>query len=138
MLLGIPDIIFAMGDSAITSMMYAIQSMPASIMFVMLIPKGQEGLMYAMLGTISNLAWTVANDIGTALTNIWDIQNDALSNQEFYGILKLEILTSFLQLFPLFFVWMLPDSKVSNYFMKSCSLLIILSFHEISRKVKML
>eukprot|EP01035_Chromulina_nebulosa_P017022 gene17022-22528_t len=112
--LGIPDVVFALGDTAVTSLMFSIQSMPASILFAMLVPEGSEGVTFALLNTISNLAWTVANDIGSGMTLIWDVSNSTLEAKDFSGMLKLEILTSLLQLTPLFLVWMLPDSRVSR------------------------
>jgi len=108
---GIPDLVFALGDSAITTLMYAIQSMPSCIMFVMLCPDGSEGVTYALLTTISNLAWTVACDIGSAMTLIWPVDNDTLASGDYSGMLKLTILTSCLQVFPLCLVWILPDTK---------------------------
>ena len=112
--IGIPDLTFALGDSALTSLMYAIQTMPASIMFVALVPEGQEGLTFAILGSIANLAWTVANDIGSGLTTVFSVSNEHLINKDYSGLLFLEIITSLTQIAPLALVWMLPDSKVSN------------------------
>lgn len=115
MYLGIPDIVFALGDYSITSLLFAIQGMPSCIMFVMLCPDGSEGVTYALLTTISNLAWTVSSDIGSALTLIWDVGNTALADGDFSGILQLTILTSCLQVAPIIFVFMLPNSKDEVY-----------------------
>ena len=42
----------------------------------MLCPEGSEGLVYAVLTTIMNLSGTVASDIGSAMTLIWDVSNE--------------------------------------------------------------
>ena len=109
--LGIPDFWFALGDYSITTLLYSIQSMPSSIIFVMLCPDGAEGVTYALLTTIGNLGYTVACDIGSAFTLIWSVDNDTLSSGDFSGMLKLTLLTSSLQVFPIFFVWILPNTK---------------------------
>ena len=44
--------------------------------YVMLCPEGCEGITYALLTTIGNLAGTIASDIGTGLTLIWNVDND--------------------------------------------------------------
>jgi BT1 family len=49
-------------------------------MFAMLCPEGSEGLIYAVLTTIMNLSGTVASDIGSAFTLIWDVSNETISN----------------------------------------------------------
>jgi hypothetical protein len=73
--LGIPNFWFALGDTAITAVILAIQFMPSAIMFAMLCPEGGEGLVYAVLSTIMNLSGSVASDIGSLLTKIWDVSN---------------------------------------------------------------
>ena len=81
------------------------------IQFVMLCPEGSEGVTYALLTTISNLANAVGGDIGSAMTLIWAVDNETLESGDYSGMLKLTILTSCLQVFPLVLVWILPDSK---------------------------
>lgn len=86
--------------------------------------------------TIGNLAWTVACAIGSAMTMIWDVSNDTLASGNFDGLLKLTILTSFLQIVPLCLVFLLPDSKdelvklrdagVTNVFAGSCLAIVII------------
>lgn len=77
----------------------------------MLCPEGSEGVTYALLTTISNLASAVGGDIGSAMTLIWAVDNDTLASGDYSGMLKLTILTSCLQAAPLLLVWILPDSK---------------------------
>lgn len=77
----------------------------------MLCPEGSEGVTYALLTTISNLANAVGGDIGSAMTLIWAVDNETLESGDYSGMLKLTILTSCLQVFPLVLVWILPDSK---------------------------
>lgn len=76
----------------------AIQFMPTCIMYVVLCPDGSEGTTYALLTTMryigvvnfvcilkemnymifcSNLASTVASDIASWMTKIWNVSNSA-------------------------------------------------------------
>lgn len=117
-IVGIPDVLFALGDSGVFYFVQAIQSMPSSIMFLTLCPEGSEGITYALLTTIGNLAWIMSNVLATLLTRVWDVSNEALEKQDFTGMANLTILTSFIQLTPLVLVFLLPDSKQSQLELK--------------------
>lgn len=75
-LLGIPNFYFALGDYAAAAIISGIQCMPCYILFSMLCPEGSEGLVFAVLTTISNLSWSVASDLGSLFTLIWDVSNE--------------------------------------------------------------
>lgn len=109
--LGIPDFAFALGDSVVVQFTYAIQSMPSAIMFILLCPEGSEGVTYALLTTVGNLAWTLAQDFGTTLTVLFDVSNASLAAGDFRGILQLTIFTSLIQLLPILWVHLLPDDR---------------------------
>ena len=83
---------------------------------MMLCPEGSEGVTYALLSTMPNLAGTVAQDIASYLTLYFNVGNEALQAQDFNGMLKLTVLTSFLQVVPLVLLHILPDSKVRSIF----------------------
>ena len=112
--LGIPDFAFALGDSVVIQLIYAVQSMPSSIMFIMLCPEGSEGVTYALLTTVGNLAWTLAQDFGTCMTLVWDVSNDTMAAGEFSGILRLTVFTSLIQLVPILWVYLLPDDRTEH------------------------
>ncbi len=63
------------------------------LQFMMLCPEGSEGVTYALLSTISNLAGSVAYDVGTGLTLFFDVSNDALQAGDYSGILYLTVIT---------------------------------------------
>ena len=109
--LGIPDLFFAIGDTGLMYLLYAIQALPSSIMFIVICPSGSEGITYALLTTIGNLAWSLSSLIGTLLTNIWDVSNDTLTAGKFNGMINLTVLTSCLQVLPIGLVYLLPDTK---------------------------
>jgi len=109
--MGIPDVVFALGDNTFASFVMALQYMPTCIMFVVLCPEGSEGTTYALLTTISNLAGTVASDFGSWMTGIWDVSNETLEAGDFQGVFNLTVLTSFLQIAPIVLVFLLPATK---------------------------
>lgn len=94
-LIGLPDIIFALGDSSFMYFIQSIQFLPTCIMYLMLCPDGSEGLTYATLTTIANLASTVSYDISTLFSYIWDTSNETLEKGDFSGVLKLTLLTRY-------------------------------------------
>eukprot|EP01038_Epipyxis_sp_PR26KG_P011220 gene11220-15055_t len=112
--LGIPDLVFAVGDNGVTYFLTAVNLMPSCIMFAMLCREGSEGVTYALLTTILNLGGSLSSAIGTALSNIWDVSNDTLKAGDFSGVLKLTILTSCLQLSPMLLVFILPDTRAEQ------------------------
>ena len=74
-IIGIPNFYFALGDTGAAAIILAIQFMPSCIMFSMLCPEGSEGLVYAVLTTITNLSGSVAYDLGSAMTLLFDVSN---------------------------------------------------------------
>ncbi len=94
----------------------------------MVCPEGSEGVTFALLTTISNLAGSVAGDIATALTYIWDVSNDTIEGGDYSGILKLTILCGCLKMVPLAFLRFQPDSKVKSLLDVLSDLLLIFLF----------
>lgn len=111
---GIPDVVFAVGDQILLVLSDSIHVMPHIIMFIMLCPEGAEGTTFALLTTISSLAGTVSSSIGTYLTSIWDVSNATLNEGNFEGILKLTILTSFIQTLPIVLVFLIPANRTQH------------------------
>src|SRR4051812_47517391 len=113
---GIPDLLFAVGDSAITLFIQGISFLPLCIMvcitflkdsvglhdyllsllqYMLLCPEGSEGVTYALLSTMNNLASAMSSDIGTGLTLLFDVSNDTLQSGDYSGVLKLVVLTRY-------------------------------------------
>merc|ERR1719203_1895086 len=79
-------------------------------MMVNLVPTGVEGASYALFTTTVNAAMAMSDSLSTMLLGIWDVSKDTLLLGDLSGMMKLTILTTALQTFPLFFVWLLPNS----------------------------
>jgi hypothetical protein len=81
------------------------------IVALAVIPGGIEGASYAMLSTWMNVAGEVGYDIGTSFSSFWDVSNCVLAEGKIYGLWRLTLLTSCLQLSPVFLIWMFPKNK---------------------------
>ena len=108
--MGIPNLWFALGDTTVINFVVAVQFLPMVRMFLSLCPDGAEGTSYALLTTYSNIASSVASNIGTLMTRIWDVSNEALADGDDTGMWKLTLLTSLLQPVGLAFIWCIPGS----------------------------
>ena len=103
---GIPNIVFATGDTSLQSAVQYIAFMPMCIMFLAMIPPGLEGTLYALITTWQNVAAEIAYDIGTLLDCfITNVSNEAIEEGHWGGLKKLTYITSAIQIFPVFFIY---------------------------------
>lgn len=109
--LGIPDIWFSMGDDVLVEFVIAVQFLPMCIMYLGLCPPGSEGTTYAMLTTWSNLAGSLAFDISTALTVVWDVSSATIASGDFNGVWKLSLLCGVIGPVPLMLLGLIPKNK---------------------------
>jgi MFS family permease len=109
--LGIPDIWFSMGDDVLVEFVIAVQFLPMCIMYLGLCPKGSEGTAYAMLTTWSNLAGSLAFDISTALTAVWDVSSETIAAGNFSGVWKLTLFCGLVGPVPLLLLGLIPKDK---------------------------
>ena len=55
-----------------------------------------------------------ASNIGNRLSNIWDVTNDAMRDNDVSGLWKLTVLTSCLSVVPLLFLFLLPTDSTEQ------------------------
>jgi len=108
---GIPKIWFATGDNAFVSFVQYMQFMPMALLALAVIPGGIEGASYALLTTWMNVASEVGYDLGTLLTDIWNVSNCALEKGKIEGLWKITVTTTVLQVSPILLIWMFPSGK---------------------------
>ena len=94
--------VFAMGDTALQDFVQSVAFMPMCIMFFPLIPPGTEGTVYALLSTFQNVAAEAGYQLGTYLTCVADVSDSAIEDGRWNGMLKLTIIVSAIQIFPIF------------------------------------
>lgn len=109
--LGIPDIVFSMGDDVLAEFVIAVQFLQMCTMYLGLCPPGSEGTTYALLTTWSNLAGSMAFDISTALTDVWDVTSDTIAAGDFSGVWKLSLFCGLVGPLPLLLLGLIPTSK---------------------------
>ena len=112
--LGIPDILFSMGDDVLVEFVIAVQFLPMCIMYLGLCPPGSEGTTYAMLTTWSNLAGSLAFDISTVLTAVWDVSSDAIKAGNYSGVWKLSLFCGLIGPIPLLLLGLIPKDKADQ------------------------
>lgn len=83
-------------------------------MYLGLCPAGSEGTTYAMLTTFSNLAGSLAFDISTALTSIWDVSSSAIAAGDYSGVWKLSLLCGLIGPLPLVLLGLIPKDKADQ------------------------
>lgn len=83
-------------------------------MYLGLCPVGAEGTTYAMLTTFSNLAGTVAFDVSTALTQVWDVDEETLIEGDFQGIFNLSLLCTVVAPLPLVLIHLIPKNQADQ------------------------
>mmetsp|Transcript_18111 Transcript_18111/g.41245 ORF Transcript_18111/g.41245 Transcript_18111/m.41245 type:complete len:496 (+) Transcript_18111:1074-2561(+) len=108
---GLSDIAFSMGDDILIEFVIAVQFLPMCIMYLGLCPEGSEGTTYAMLTTWSNLAGTIAFDISTALTGVWDVASETIQAGDYSGVWKLSLLCGVVGPLPLVLLGLIPKDK---------------------------
>ena len=106
--LGINNYFFSVGDDVIQQFISGVQFLPVCILYMRLCPEGSEGASYSMLTTFGNIALVCANNVGSWLSGLWDVSNDAMRENDFYGLWRLTVLTSVLSVLPLALLGLLP------------------------------
>ena len=111
---------FSLGDDVISSYISGIQFLPLCIMYMKLCPEGSEGASYSMLTTFNNIAVVCASNVGNLMSNIWDVSNKAMEENRLQGLWNLTILTSLLNVLPLFLLRLLPNSAEEQEELSKC------------------
>ncbi|KAG7390982.1 hypothetical protein PHYPSEUDO_006117 [Phytophthora pseudosyringae] len=110
---GVPPFWFAMGDAAGESFARGFQYLPVAQMFVAVCPEQQEGVAFALLTSVTNLAQAFSSTIANMLLHVWPVELSDLQKvpHDFSGVWKLSVLTSVLPLIPVVFLTtrMLPQ-----------------------------
>lgn len=102
--LGIAPFWFAVGDAAVVAFAKGFQYLPLAVIFVSVCPENQEGVAFALLTSMTNVAHAFANTVSNMLLGIWPVELDDLERADFAGVWKLSVLTAAISLLPLAFV----------------------------------
>eukprot|EP01034_Spumella_vulgaris_P029596 gene29596-36671_t len=113
-LIGVPNIVFALLDSAVIFFTWGLLNSPPFTMYVIMCPphlKRSDTLLYSLYNTIYNISWVVSCDLSIALSTLWDVSNGTIQAGDFNGVLGSTVLTSLIQLYGIVFIGLLPQSK---------------------------
>ncbi|CEG39915.1 Major facilitator superfamily domain, general substrate transporter [Plasmopara halstedii] len=104
--IGLSPFWFAMGDAAGSSFARGFQYLPVAQMFVAVCPMYQEGVAFALLTSITNVAQAIATTIANILLTLWpvDLQDLEKVPHDYQGVWKLSILTSIISIIPVIFL----------------------------------
>lgn len=109
LMMHIPDQAFILGDGALTEAISKFKLMPMLVLSSQLCPIGIEGTVFAFLMSMSNFGNTSGAWFGALLLKWLHIQKDD------YSKLWLAVLIrSLMRLFPLLFIFLVPDCAVEN------------------------
>ncbi|CAK4709230.1 hypothetical protein LEN26_015152 [Aphanomyces euteiches] len=101
--LGIPDKWFVIGDAIISDIIGRMKTMPLLVLCAKLCPKGIEGTFFALLMSITNMAWTVSSLWGATLCTHLGIARNSYTNLWIAIVIR-----SAMKLAPIFFLGLLP------------------------------
>lgn len=78
--LGISNMVLAMADSIILSLLGQFILLPTVVLAAKICPEGVEGSLYATLMSISNLAGVVSNEWGSIFANMFNVNKNNFTN----------------------------------------------------------
>lgn len=106
---GIPDIVFALGDDIVMAVSHQLLSMPILILMARLCPPGAEGTVYALVTSVQGVGGTVSGIISKLLIQCFDV-----TNIDFSKLWQLTLLCALLKLTAILFLPLVPTSLDSN------------------------
>ncbi|KAF0717710.1 Aste57867_2140 [Aphanomyces stellatus] len=101
--LGIPDKWFVIGDAIISDIISRMKTMPLLVLCAKLCPKGIEGTFFALLMSITNMAWSTSSFWGASLCAALGIARNSYANLWIAIVVR-----SVMKLVPLLFLSLLP------------------------------
>ena len=106
-ILGIPDEIFVITDSALVTAVKTVAQLPLMTLLASICPKSCEGTLFSVFTSIANLGGVLGGWFGAILTLTYGI-----SSHHFANMWLLCVTCAFIQLTPLSFLWLLPKRDV--------------------------
>lgn len=107
--LGISNEVFALGDSALLTVLGQVSFMPVLVLAARLCPEGVEATLFATLMSLLNGGSFLGSALGSGLTNLFGVTSDNFDN-----LAPLIGLCTLLTLAPLPFLRLLPKSMEEN------------------------
>jgi len=115
--LGIPDTVFVMGGSVLTTIVSQWMWMPGVVILSQLCPKGMEATMYALLAGCHNLGNTIAANCGAYVLLLLNCKPSGADNEsaQFDKLWLGSVLSTVLPMFTLLLLpWLIPDARQTD------------------------
>ncbi len=107
--IGISNMVLAMGDSIILSLLGQFILLPSVVLAAKICPDGVEGSLYATLMSISNLAGVVSSEWGSMFANMYGVNKNHFGN-----FWKLIVLCNLIDLFPIASVALIKEPTINE------------------------
>lgn len=107
--LGVSNMVLAMGDSIILSLLGQFILLPSVVLAAKICPDGVEGSLYATLMSISNLAGVVSSEWGSMFANMYGVNKNHFEN-----FWKLIVLCNMIDLFPIASVALIKEPTINE------------------------
>lgn len=107
--LGISDEVFALGDTAVLTVLGQLSFMPLLVLAAQICPEGVEATLFATLMSILNSGSFIGTSLGASLTSLFGVTSENFDNM--FALVSTCLL---LQLVPLFFLKMVPADITSE------------------------
>jgi len=115
--LGLPDHLFVLGSSVLTSVIGQWMWMPGIVILSQLCPKGMEATMYALLAGCHNLGNTIASTCGAWVLEVFNCQPSGADNEseQFKNLWVASLLSTVLPTLTLVLIpWLIPNVKQTD------------------------
>ncbi|KAF4674360.1 hypothetical protein FOL47_009382 [Perkinsus chesapeaki] len=116
--IGIPDKVFVVGSTALVQVGQLLIYMPGSLMLSYMCPKNLEGTMFALLAAIHNFAFFGTGSTTAYISESLHVSPRGLSgideSAQFDNLWIVSLICILVQLIPLGFLWLLPDSPMDE------------------------
>uniref|UniRef100_A0A7S3E4P1 Uncharacterized protein n=1 Tax=Chloropicon laureae TaxID=464258 RepID=A0A7S3E4P1_9CHLO len=107
--LGISDEVFAMGDTAVLTVLGQLSFMPLLVLAAQLCPEGVEATLFATLMSILNAGTFIGTSLGGGLTSLFGVTSDNFDNM--FALVATSLVLS---LTPLLLLNMVPSDITSE------------------------
>lgn len=107
--IGISNMVLAMGDSIILSLLGQFILLPSVVLAAKICPDGVEGSLYATLMSISNFAGVISSEWGSVFANMYGVNRNHFGN-----FWKLIVLCNFIDLFPIASVLLIKEPTINK------------------------
>ena len=107
--IGISNMVLAMGDSIILSLLGQFILLPSVVLAAKICPDGVEGSLYATLMSISNLAGVISSEWGSVFANMYGVNKNHFDN-----FWRLIVLCNLIDLFPIASVALIKEPTINE------------------------